>query len=365
MSRFIFECASQEDGQELLDILEDSEFQGRISLLYTRRPDAYRSFKREGEQVDIVVCRDTQQGKIVGFGACTRRKLYVNGSPATVGYLFGLRLRREYRKKFPLLHQGYNFLHTLHQSQEIAFYITTIFEENRYTRKLLEKQRPYMPAYIPYGSYHVYALKPGRKTQKTTRIRQAQQGDIPTLVQFLKEHGRTGQFFPVIEEKNLREGRFTHLKVEDFYLLCDDRHTILAAGAIWDQRSYKQYIVQGYSGVLKHLYPLSRFFPVVGFPALPKPRGVLKFFTLAFLTVKENDPAIFQEFLNAISAVAPPYPFFLIGMHERHPLHEILQKRPHISHTSRLYMVAWDEEQHDNVDKLDATRYPYLECSLL
>ena len=364
MSRFIFECAVPEDGQELLEILENSEFQGKISLLYTRRPDAYASLKQEGKQVDIVICRDTQQGKIVGFGACAVRELFVNGHPEKVGYLFGLRIRREYMKKFLLLHRGYEYLHALHQKQEVAFYITTILEDNRYAQKLLEKQRSHMPSYIPYGSYGVYAMNLGRKTRKSFRLRQAKQTDIPILVRFLQGNGKTCQFFPILHKKDLTSGNVRGLDIKDFYLLCDDHDTILAAGAIWDQRGYKQYVMQGYAGILKVLYPLSRFFPAFGFPALPKPGSVLKFFTLAFWAVKENDPVIFQEFLDAIPAVAPSYPFFLIGMHESHPLRQVLQKRHHIRYTSRLYVVAWDG-QRQNLEQLDTTKYPYLECGML
>ncbi|PIE34183.1 hypothetical protein CSA56_08575 [candidate division KSB3 bacterium] len=364
MPRFVFECAIPEDGQNLLEILEESEFQGKISLLYTRRPDAYTSFKQEGEPVDIVVCRDTQQqGKIVGFGACALRKLFVNGQPETVGYLFGLRIRQSYRKKFPVLFRGYDYLHTLHQERPPALYLTAILEENRYAQRLLEKPRPHMPAYIPYGSYHVYALNMQRKSRKSRRLRRAQQADIPALIQFFEQHGKTSQFFPALQEEDVTTGYLSGLTIENFYLLGDDRETILAAGAIWDQRSYKQYVMQNYAGILKCLYPVSRFFPLFGFPKLPKPGSVLKFFTLSFWAVKENDPLIFREFLDTITATES-YPFFLIGVHESHPLRHVVQKRPHINYTSRLYAVVWDERRQ-NLDNLDTTYYPYLECGML
>jgi len=380
--RFIFELAKPEDGKELLEILEGAAFEGRISLIYTRRPDAYLSLKKEGKQVDIVVCRDTEKGKIVGFGACALRKLFVNGKAENVGYLFGLRVRQEYLRKYPLLHRGYEFLHTLHKERDVPLYVTTILEDNLYAKKLLEKCRPFMPTYFPCGSYEVYALKvpqasrlpyspPGRGqgwVRKRGRLRyifrKTGKDHIPSLIKFLTENGRNYQFFPVITERDLQVGNISGIKLEDFYLLNDEHNEILAAGALWDQRSYKQYLVQGYSGILRILYPFSRFFPFFGLPILPAPGSILNFFTLSFWAVKDNNPGIFKCFLNAIPAVARNYPFFLIGIHAKHPLRDVLQKRPHISYKSNLYLVYWDE-QSEYADKLDKNMLPYLECGLL
>lgn len=159
MNRFIFEPANHNDGRELLEIIEENIFGGKISLLYTRRPDAYFSMKNEGEEVDIVVCRDLERKKIVGFGVCAIRSLFVNGRRERVGYLFGLRCRREYLKIYPLLYQGYEFLHNLHKNKDIQFYITTILEDNIYAQKLLEKKREFMPIYEPFGFYEVYVVR--------------------------------------------------------------------------------------------------------------------------------------------------------------------------------------------------------------
>jgi len=237
MPRFIFEVATPEDNKELLEILEDAAFQGNISLLYTRRPDPYSSLQKEGERVDIVICRDIEYGKIVGFGACALRKLFINGKAENVGYLFGLRIRRAYLRKYPLLHRGYGFLHTLHHENTIPLYITTILADNLYAQKLLEKRRPLMPSYVSYGSYEVYALKVSKASSRSgPQLRTAQKPDIPALVQFLNEYGSQSQFFPVIEARALEEGSMHEISVTNFYLLCDEREKILAAGVLWIKR---------------------------------------------------------------------------------------------------------------------------------
>ena len=368
MSRFIFELAAPADGRELLEILEDAPFKGNISLLYTRRPDAYQSFMREGPHVDIVVCRDCDRGKIVGFGVCALRQLFVNGMPQTVGYLFGLRTRQEYMRKFPLLHKGYAMISELHQEKRMSFYLTTILEENRYAQRLLEKRRASMPAYLPYGAYTVYTMFQRKKARAPNmhpwKFRQAQSSDIHRLVDFISEHGRALQFFPVLQEQDLQSRVLPGLGIEHFYLLLDEHDDILAAGALWDQATYKQYVLQGYDGFFKMLVPVSRLFPLIGFPALPSPRSTLRFFTLSFWAVKHQEPEIFRHFLRAISHVGREYPFFLVGLHDRNPLGRIIERSPHIRYVSRLYLVSWNAEPQFS-EMLDDHRIPYLECGLL
>ena len=368
MSRFIFELATPEDSTELLEILEETSFTGNISLLYTRRPDAYHSFMREGPHVDIVVCRDLRQQKIAGFGACALRKLFINGQPETVGYLFGLRMRREYMRRFPLLHKGYAMMRTLHQKKSVVFYMTTILNDNHDAQRLLEKRRPSMPAYIPCGFYRGYALRTRRSRKQansqTYQFSQATSEDFSEVLDFLRHQGATLQFFPMLDAADFQSGALPGLTREHFYCLRSANSEILAAGALWDQTSYKQYIVQGYRGIFKLLRPVSRLLPHIGIPQLPEPGSVLKFFTLSFWAVKEQSPAIFKIFLHHVTRITTDYPFFFVGIHERSPLCPVLEKHPHISYGSKVYVVTWDEQQQ-SLNQLEHHRGIYLECGML
>lgn len=368
MSRFTFELAGPEDGTELLEILEDAPFAGNISLLYTRRPDAYASLMHEGPQVDVIVCRDRERGRIVGFGACALRRLFVNGTPQTVGYLFGLRTRPEYQRKFPLLHKGYALIPDLHRERGVSCYLTTILEDNHYARRLLEKRRAGMPAYLPDGAYTVYTVLQRKRFWPPDfapwRFCRAGPDDLPRLVTFLLNHGQNWQFFPHLRCEDVLNGVLPGLDAECFYLLCDSAGQIQAAGALWDQAAYKQYVLHGYGGVFRLLAPLSRACPLIGFPALPQPGTRIPFCTLSFWAVANHDPAVFHRFLRGMAYVGREYPFFLVGLHERHPFGRVVERRPHIRYRSRLYLVSWDDER-DVADLLDQARPPYIECGLL
>ena len=96
-NRFYFELAKPQDNKEILDILEESEFKGKISMIYTRRPDAYNSFMNEGDKTILITCRDKLNGNILaGFGICIINEYFINGKKENVAYLTGLRAKKEY-----------------------------------------------------------------------------------------------------------------------------------------------------------------------------------------------------------------------------------------------------------------------------
>jgi len=89
--RFKAELATLEDNNEILEILEDSDFKGNISLTYTRRPNAILSFEKEGDDVNIILGKDSHnQNKIVTFGTYSVNSMFLNGIKEKIGYLFSL-----------------------------------------------------------------------------------------------------------------------------------------------------------------------------------------------------------------------------------------------------------------------------------
>lgn len=362
----MFDVANPEDGKEISAILEGSPFAGRISLIYARRPDAYVSFLKEGEETEVLICRDHKEGKVVGFGAYTIRELYVNGQAQRVGYIFGLRGNGSYLKAYPLLHKAYEYLYKRCRDRQIHFYITTILNDNFYARQLLEKKRKFMPAYEFYDNYEVFALKTPLKQSPSADLvfKKAGPDDVSGLGAFLNEEGRKYQFFPVIKKVDLFKETFTGLSLENFYLVTQRSGKILAVGAAWDQKRYKQYIVQGYSGLLKWIHRMISFCPFLKWPMLPPEGERLRFFTLSFWVVKDHDGRAFDCLLEGVSAAMSDYPFFLVGLCAQHPLKERLWRRSHLTYKSRLYVVDWEKVSHP-LGPLNTHFIPYLECGTL
>ncbi len=91
---FEFRQATVDDGKEMLEILEEADFQGDLSIIYTRRPNPVISFNAEGDDVLIMICQTIDTKEIVGFGVCTIREHYLHGQREKVGYLSGLRIKK-------------------------------------------------------------------------------------------------------------------------------------------------------------------------------------------------------------------------------------------------------------------------------
>ena len=80
---YITYLAREEDGEEILEILESSPAKGSIELLYTRRPNAYVSYKKESKESDVLIVKDNE--KIVGTVAQIVRDLYIDNEPKKMG----------------------------------------------------------------------------------------------------------------------------------------------------------------------------------------------------------------------------------------------------------------------------------------
>lgn len=364
-SRYTFASATPDDAGEILEILEEMEFDGKISLTFTRRPDPYASFKREGKEVEILVSRDTKENRITSVAATSINPMFVDGEPMDIGYLFGLRVRKEYRRRYLLLPKGFAYLFALHENKQIPLYITTILEENKTARRLLEKKRNNMPVYDYYGDYETYALTTGKRAGRAKEFlfRRAERNDVGALVGFLRNQGRLYQFFPALENEDLEDPEGS-LSFSDFYMLCSPAGEILAAGAVWDQRRYKQYVLRGYGGIYKALYPVSFLFPFFGYPVLAKPGSILNFFTLSFWCVRDNHPEYFDPFLRHVSEVSKSYAYFVLGVDRRHPLRDTLRKKPHLLYRSRMYLV-YEHDKARRAGNIDRSRIPYLEIGRL
>ena len=365
--RFSIGTAQPEDNKELTEIIEADHFRGPISLLYTRQPNAYESLLKEGEKVEIVVCRDLQNNRIVGFGAYSINTCYINGIPEKVGYFFSLRSRPEYRHRYALLlTQVYEYLKVRLESQNVILVLTTILSDNQDAQKLLTKQHRNMPIYRYLEPYQVYIIKTDKycrhRVPTTMHLKCAVEKDIPRLIHFQQHHGRRHQFFPVITPDDFLKQN-SAFPAQNFYFLEDQLSgEILACGASWNQQNHKQYKIIGYERPLSYLQPFSALLPLLGYPQLPQVNSVLNFATLSFWVVAENNKQYCQWFLNSILQELSDYPFIILGVSQSSHIQTIVKKRRHLTYTSNIYQVSWPNWPSLNIDKLMPK---YLECGRL
>src|SRR5438270_9605247 len=112
MSRFRIDLATPADDAELRRVLAATPMPGRVRVGFRREPSWFAAAVVDGFFRQVVVCRDLDTGRLAGFGCRSVRRLYVNGRPADVGYLSGLRLLPEHRG-LGLVARGYAFFRRL------------------------------------------------------------------------------------------------------------------------------------------------------------------------------------------------------------------------------------------------------------
>jgi len=373
MSRFQFRLATPADDNDLRRVLSSTPMNGRVRIAFAREPSYFDAAAVDGKQVQVGICCDTSTGRVAGMGSRGISTRYVNGQPLPIGYLSGLRILPEYRRRGQLLPRGYRFLKDLHADGATELYLTTIADDNEAAIKLLTSERAGLPRYQSWGRYHTLAVsgnvRPKMKLPNANDVhcRPAERSDRDAILQFLQRHGPSRQFFPAYEFDDLfaETGLLRGLHPEDISLAFRGDELIGTMGA-WDQRSFKQTLINGYEGWLQIARQLYNVYAALsGHLYLPQPGTSLNSAVVAIPVVQNDDPFIFQLLLQSQlkNLRQKQIRFLLIGMHQDDPLLPIAREYARTEFVTRLYMVHWQHEPL-NIDKIKS-RVPYLELGAL
>ena len=227
-----------------------------------------------------------------------------------------------------------------------------LFEKKRKKTMNMEFLQGYTTFMLsPYFHFHVK-----NKNYIFERVTKATEGAV---VEFLNREGRKKDFFPVIESLS----QFTDLNPTDFYILKDGEE-IVAAGALWKQTAYRQYIVTRYSGLFKFGRVFNPILKALGYIQLPKENEVLDFPMLSFFISKDDNEEYYKAFLNHINPIIKKeYGMFVIGISANNFAHGIFRKVRNIHFDTKIYEI---EFILGNGKKADVNgKNIWLECGLL
>jgi len=361
--RFRFQLAGSEHEAGLRRILAEEAMPGAIRLAYTREPDFFAGLALEGPFTQAFVA--LEQGEPVAMGTRAVRTLLVNGAPEAVGYLGGLRARPRVRGHLGLS-RGYAILKQEHQDGRCQGYLSTILEDNEAARSLLTAGRSGLPTYRDLGGLWSHLLLVKRSQQPVPGVRRAEAEDLARVLTFLAEHGPERQFFPALAAEDFGQPWLHGLRVEDFWLL-ERGGTLRALLAVWDQRSRRQFRVQGYAPWLRVLRPgINPILRLGGLAPLPAPGRAIALAQAAFLRVAGDAPGDLQALLRGTlaSLAGGDLMGLAIVLHERDPLRPAVKGFLNLAIRSRLYGVGW-EDASPWFQALDPSRVPYLDATLL
>jgi hypothetical protein len=372
MSRYRLELATAADDADLRHVLAATPMEGRIQVAFHREPSYFNAASVDGTFRQTIACRETESGRIIGFGSRSVMDRYVNGVPRPIGYLSALRVLEEHRNR-GLVARGYAYFRRLHTADKrTPLYLTTIAEGNEAALAVLTSARAGLPAYHDVGLFCTVAI-PIQRRYRARRldfggtIRSAVASDAPLMLEFLSQHGPARQFFPYYTAADVfsEQGILKSLPLENVLLaFVRDRLTGILGG--WDQLAFRQSVVQGYAGALRYARPLYNAWAWArGLPGLPAVGKPFRYLMGALPVVAEQSTVVFRALLDALlcRAAGMPYEYLLVGLHESDPLLGELQSYGGTGYRTRLFLVCWEDGEPLR-RSLDG-RPPYLELGCL
>ena len=347
--------ARKEDGGDISRLLESPVDAGLIQAVYTRRPDAWESYKKESGEPRVFVFR--RENRVVATCAELIRDVYVHGEVKRAAYFCGLKRDPAYQGMIPA---GAGFFHALQRS-DVDFYYCTLVANNKDVMEKFEKKRSLF-SFRPVASYTSYILNPRIRTREEANpysFRQAAAGDAAAIVEFLNTQGRNKDLFPYVRSLEDYHG----LHVEDFYLLEDGRG-IKACAAVWDVSSYKQYMVKKYRGILKPARMLNPLISLLGFPKLTRENEPIQLPALAFFLSRDDSADGYRILFHRIkNEIRKRYPTFVVGLPAQHAIASVLRGLPKITLEAVIYELRFIGQGEEG-PVIDPARV-YTESALL
>ncbi len=341
-----FAMATRADDAALRRLLRENPLRGAVSVRFEREPDYFRGADLAGGADKTIIAHDG--ARLVCMGRCTERACWLDGRESRVGYLAELRLDAAARARFGILRDGYEFFHALQRDDPAAIYFTSIAADNERARRLLESGLRGLPAYAFLAELDTL-LVAAPHHQRTTKIRveHATPERIPDLLRVLKEHGRRHQLATVWTAETLRALERHGLPLERF-LLGFDGGEIVACGALWDQRTFRQTVICGYSRALTIARPFVNFASrFTGTMRLPRVGSTLAHAFLSPFAFADGREEMLPDFVAAFLPLAARLgvEFLMLALPTGDPrLPDLKRRFATRTWRSRLYRVSWPEQ---------------------
>ncbi len=345
-----FSLAGKVEDGALRAVLRQASMLGDISLSFLREPSFFIAEQAGNIMSQTLIYQDEESGKVSGIGGRSVRKLYIDGVQKNIGYLSSLRLLPEVRSSMTLV-RGYKYLRHLHGGGEVPYYFTTILDENKYAKRILEKGRASMPTYIPVGIFVTYLIPIRKRVSDDLRNEIVSCGDdvLPQVHRCLSDWNSRHQFAPAYSLEDLFgvNGLLPHFSPKDLYV-CKERGEVVGTLGVWDQQSFKQTVVTDYSLRMRFFRPLyNRIARLQGYPTLPKIGEKIRSVYATLVSSKGDNTEVFEALIRKARSdwSGRGHDYLLVGLSEESKLSATARRLAVREIKSRIYLVHWQEEK--------------------
>ena len=345
-----FELADSRTEARFRHMLRENALAGRINVLLTREPDAFHAAAVSGDVYELMLAYDRETRELLGGGARFELEAYFNGEVTCVGYLGELRVQGGLRQRRRMLLNAYRAMRERHEQGRVPFYVTTIISDNLSTRRLLEAGLSDMPTYRPVEemlTMTIPAKQAARIAPPRIEVEECSSDQRDELAFRLGKTGRAFFFHAVATTETLGSAeRCRGIQGSDFFVVRNDAD-IRGACCLWDQRSFKQTVVSGYSKQLARVRPFFNIVaPLLRQPRLPPKGRQIQSAFLSHLSIDAGDEEALLALVRHAARRAIPrgIDYLMVGLAARNPLSKMLKNRFYChEYASMIYVVYWDD----------------------
>ncbi|MEZ5294040.1 MAG: hypothetical protein R2745_23355 [Vicinamibacterales bacterium] len=276
--------AIADDDAGLRALLRRSVMPGAVTVAFTREPAYGAGAGLAGADERTIVLE--HDGTVVGMGRCSVRTLHRNGRPCRLGYLSELRTDAGIPGVGRALREGYRLLGDWAASTGVEGVFTSIADDNARARQVLEHGgRLGLPAYRAVCELVTLVAPVARGT--AVPADGAAAPAVDELTAFLARHAPSTHL-TLAWDGDLWTALAAHGLTPVDFAVVRDRGRIVAAAGLWDQRAFRQIVVDALHGALGVMRPVVNLaLGLRGRPVLPGPGDVVAQAAVVAPTVAE------------------------------------------------------------------------------
>lgn len=321
---FVVRDATGDDNRQLIRLAVECPMVGNVSLRIDRGPNFFTLNRLEGERWKVGVAEEGPS--VVGCVAVSERRSFVNGRESRTGYAGDLKVHPAHRNIAIADELSRYCERSFRGLPAAAPVLITVLAGNRSMERRLPGPRG-VPAFNHLGTIRTHSVPIlwHRKTAGSIGIAPAEWRDLDEMAALWERVAPHRQLAPVMSVDAMGSWiRSTPgLAVSSYRVARARSRELLGFFAVWDQRTFKQLNVIGYSPRMKAARAMFNLVaPVVGGERMPGTGQALNCVTIAHICVPGDRPEVMRALLTSAhnELRRARISFINVGLDTRDPL---------------------------------------------
>lgn len=271
--------ATRGDNRALIELAAACSMDGAISLRVDREPDFFALNALEGTAWRVGVA---QHGDvIIGCVAASRRLVWMNGTPSTMGYASDFKVHPSYRGTGAADMLARWVTDTIAElcGDDTPTLLTILGGNSRMENRVRgPRGAPRLARFASLSVRAIPLLYERRHRVSRIVVRSAGAADLEAMADLWRGVAPSRQLADVFDAASLADwiGHAPGLSLGDYLVAHDRRGRLLGFMGVWDQSGFKTLRVVGYSPRLSVVRrAINAVAPLAGAPRLPEPGGAL------------------------------------------------------------------------------------------